>query len=118
MHVKKISLKVPGRGSPLHVPPSGVPMERDALSPEPMVYSFIYVCWSSQKGPLPRNAGKTYSHCPQSPTQMEGHNGVCPGSTRGSLMTQLSVPQCHAAFSTIAYTLAWVDQSLGNQRVS
>jgi hypothetical protein len=26
--------------------PNRVPMERDAPSPEPMIYSFIYICWS------------------------------------------------------------------------
>ena len=32
-----------------------VPKERDALSPEPMVYSFIYVCQSPQKRAFPQN---------------------------------------------------------------
>ena len=39
------------------------------------------------------------------------YNGVRPGSPRGSLTTLLSLSQCHAAFSTIPPTLAWVDQS-------
>jgi len=47
------------RDPPLYVPPNRVPMERDAPSPEPMVYSFIYICLSSQKRPLPQNAEKT-----------------------------------------------------------
>ena len=38
--------------------PSRVPMERDTLSPEPMVYLFIYICQSPQKGPLPQNGEK------------------------------------------------------------
>jgi hypothetical protein len=46
------------------------------------------------------------------------YNGVRPGSPRGSLTTLLSLPQCHAAFGTIASTLAWVDQSPVSQRVS
>jgi len=39
------------------------------------------------------------------------YNGVRPGSPRLSFMTLQSLPQCHAAFSTILFTLAWIDQS-------
>ena len=39
------------------------------------------------------------------------YNGVQPGSPRGSFMTLLLLPQCHAAFSMILSTLVWVDQS-------
>jgi len=45
------------------------------------------------------------------------YNGVWPGSPRGSLMTLLSLPQCHAALSTIPSTLAWVDHSPVSQHV-
>ena len=38
--------------------PNRFPIERGAPSPEPMVYSFIYIYWSPQKGVLPRNSGK------------------------------------------------------------
>ena len=46
------------------------------------------------------------------------HNGVRPGFSSGSLMTLLSLPQCHVAFSSIPSTLAWVDQSPSSQCVS
>ena len=46
------------------------------------------------------------------------HNGVRPGSPRGSLTTLLSVPQCHTALSMIPSTLAWVDQRPVSQPVS
>ena len=46
-----------------------------------------------------------------------GRKGVRPGSPRGPFTTLLSLPQCHAAFSTIPSTLAWVDQSPVSQRV-
>jgi hypothetical protein len=36
-------LKVPGKGAPIHVPPTG-PLGRHAPFPEPMVYSFIHIC--------------------------------------------------------------------------
>jgi len=39
------------------------------------------------------------------------HNEVWPGPPRGSFMTLLLVPLCHAAFSTILSTLTWIDQS-------
>jgi hypothetical protein len=45
---------------------------------------------------------KAYIHC---------------GSPRGSLMILLSLLHCHAAFSMIPSTLAWVDQSPVSQRV-
>ena len=97
--------------------PNRVPMDRDTLSPEPMDYSFIYVCQSPKRNP-PMKRGKTLSlstepHADGRPT----YNGVRPGSRRGSFKTLLSLPQCHAAFGTIPSTLAWVDQSLVSQRV-
>jgi hypothetical protein len=61
--------------SPVREPPPCSPnrfsVERGALSPEPMVYSFIYICWSLQKV-LPWYVGKTYGRRPQSPTRTEG----------------------------------------------
>jgi len=46
------------------------------------------------------------------------YNGVRSASTRGSLATLLSLPQCHTALGTIPSTLAWVDQNPVSQRVS
>jgi hypothetical protein len=51
IHVKKSPSKSPVRKPPSMFP-KRVPMERDALFPEPMVYSFIYIYWSPQKGAL------------------------------------------------------------------
>jgi len=54
----------------------------------------------------------------ESPVKEPYHeNGVWPGSPRGSFMTLLSLHRCHAAFSTITSTLAWVDQSPVSQHV-
>jgi hypothetical protein len=39
------------------------------------------------------------------------YNGVRPVDPRGLLTTLLSLPQCHAALSTIPSTLAWVDRT-------
>jgi hypothetical protein len=38
--------------------PTRVPMDRDTPSPVPLVYLFMYVCWSPQKGALPQNGEK------------------------------------------------------------
>jgi hypothetical protein len=46
------------------------------------------------------------------------YNGVQPGSPMWLLTPLLILPQCHAAFGTIPSTLAWVDQSPVNQRVT
>jgi hypothetical protein len=61
------------RKPPLHVPPKGSPWT-ELLSPEPIVYSliFIYICQSVQQRAFQWNEGKTYSHHPRSPTRMEG----------------------------------------------
>jgi hypothetical protein len=58
--------------------PNRVPMERDAPSPEPVVYSFIYIWQSPQLQSPPAKVAKTYGHHPQSPTWTEGlHTMVC-----------------------------------------
>jgi hypothetical protein len=77
-----------------------------------MVYSFVYMFESPFKETFHENGKNirspyTRSHVDRRPT----YNGVRPGSTKGSFSTLLSLPQCHAVFSTIPSTLAWVDQS-------
>jgi hypothetical protein len=39
------------------------------------------------------------------------HDRVLPGAPKGSFVTLLSPPQCHAAFGTMSHTFAVVDQS-------
>jgi hypothetical protein len=94
-------------------------MERDAPSPEPMVYSFIYICQDSLvKEPSPENGENIRSPAMQPHVERRPiYNVVQPGSPRGLLTMLLSLPQCHAAFSTIFSTLAWIDQSPVSQRV-
>jgi len=88
--------------------PNRVPMDKDTLSPEPLViHSFMYVCRSSQKGALLHmgeniRSPSTEPHADGRPT----YSGVRPGPPRGSLMTLLSLPQCHAALGTIPSALA------------
>jgi hypothetical protein len=63
--------------------------------------------------------GETYGYHPWSSMWTEGltYIGVWPGSPWGSFTTLLSLPQCHAAFSMIPSTLAWVDQSSVSQHL-
>ena len=76
------------------------------------IHSFMYVCQSPQKGAL-LHMGKNIRSPSMEPYAVgrPTYNGVRPGSPRGLLMKPLSLTQCHAAFSTIPSTLAWVDQS-------
>jgi len=115
-----LSLKVPGKGAPPPCSPNRVPMERDALSPDPMVYSFIYICQSPQLRSPSTKWGKTYSQHPRSHTQMKGlHTVGWAWFPKGIVTTLPSLPQCLlAAFSIIPCTLAWVDQSPISQHVS
>ena len=59
-------------------------------------------------------SSSTEPHTDRRPT----YSGVQPGSPRGSLLTLLSLPQCHAALGTIPCILAWVDQCPISHRVS
>ena len=52
--------------------PNKVPVEKDASSPDPMVYSFIYICESPHLRNPTTKWGKTYGYRPQSPTRTEG----------------------------------------------
>ena len=74
-------------------------MERDALFPEPVVYSLINISHNIQSPSM-------QPHVDGRPT----YNRVPPDSPRGSF-TMLSLPQCHAGFSMIPSTSAWVEQS-------
>ena len=102
--------------------PNRVHMDRESASTEPLVYLFIYSHMSpevTKKGAL-LHMGKnikspsTEPHANVRPT----YNRGWPGSARGSLMTLQSLPQCHAALSTIPSTLVCVDQSPIGQHVS
>jgi len=51
--------------------PNKVRMERDAPSPEPMVYLFIYIRRSPRLRSRSTKTGKTYGHRPRSPMRTE-----------------------------------------------
>ena len=103
-----LSLKVRGKGAPLHFPQQGPYGEGYSVSGANDL--FIQLCLNPQVRSPPTKVGKTYGHCPQSPMQTEGLHtmgcGLVPQGDR--FMTLVSPPQCHAAFSTVPSTLAWV----------
>ena len=65
LSIKVLSNRAPSMSS------KRVPMDRDALSPEPMVYSFTYISRNPIKKPSHEMWGK-HSHRSCSPTQMKG----------------------------------------------
>ena len=94
-----LSLIVPSKGAPSMFP-NGVPMDRNTHHQSHWsIYSFIHVCLPCPQKEALLHMGKnirspsTEPHAYIRPT----YNGVQPGSPRGSLMTLLSLPQCHAA---------------------
>ena len=115
-----LSLKVSGKWTP--TPRSllrSLWREKLHLQSQWFILSFMYV-GVPNKEPSHEKTGKniwppsTEPHVDGRPT----YNGVRPSSPRGSLTTMLSLPQCHAAFSTIPSTLVLVDQSPVSQPVS
>jgi hypothetical protein len=100
-----LSFKVPSKEAPFPCSPSGVPMEKDAPSPQPIVYSFIYISESPVKKLSHVTGRKMWS--PSMNRQVDRrptHDGVLPHSPQRSFTTLLSLPQCHAALSTIPST--------------
>ena len=105
--------------------PNLVPMDRDTppldhWSVYLFIHSFIHVCQPDSPKRSPPTHGENI-RSPSTEPHADGrpaYNVVRPGSPRGSLMTLLSLPQCHAALCTIPSTLAWVDHSPVSQRVS
>ena len=89
----QLSLKVPGNGVPLHVPTVGAPNERDALPPEPIIYSLSLNSFqlrsSSTKWGQNICLPSMEPHTDRRPT----YNGLCPSSPRESFTTLLSLPQ-------------------------
>jgi len=109
--ITHLSLKVPGKGVPLCVAPAGS-LWRERCSVFKACALFIHFCQSPQLRTPPHEMGEnkrslsTEPHADGRPTC----NGVWSGSPRGSFTTIQSLPQCHAVFSTIPSTLAWVDR--------
>ena len=90
-----LSLKLPVKGAPLHVPPR-VTQRREMLSLRRQWFILSLISLSPQL----RSPSTKWRKNIRSPSK-EPHvyNGVRPGSPRGSLMTLQSLPHCHVAFS-------------------
>jgi hypothetical protein len=94
--------------------PKRVPMERKNPFPKPMVTVFINAYWSPWKRSLLQYGEKHKFTVHAAP---HGQKAYIQWVRPCSLMTLLSLSQCHAAFSTISSTLGWVEQSLVRQCV-
>jgi hypothetical protein len=80
--------------------------------------SFIHIFHSPHLRSSPTKMGESTVTIHKTPHGRRPlYNGVGPGSTWGSFTSLPSLPQCHAAFSTIPSTFAWVHQSFVSQRV-
>ena len=112
-----VSKKKPSK-SPVREPLSmfsqqGLYGERCFVSRANGLFIHFYLSESPKRSP-PTKCGEnihspsTEPHADRRPT----YNELQPGSPRGSFTTLLSLPQCHAAFSTIPSILAWLYQSL------
>jgi len=99
-------------------------MHRNTASLDPKNYLFIYFSFIHvYLLQSPKRSTSTYGEKTSSPSTEPHADGrptnkwVWPGSLRGSLSSLLSLPQCHAAVSTIHSTLARIDQSSVGGRV-
>jgi hypothetical protein len=108
----------PWKMSPLHVLQQGPYGERSFISRDNALFVHLYPSESPLRSPPMKNTEYVWS------PSMEPHvnrrhtyNGVQPGSPGGSFMTQQSLHQCHAAFSTIPSTLVSVAQRPISRRV-
>ena len=84
------------------------------------IHLFMYVCRSPQKGALLHTYGEKHKVTVHgAPHRRKAYiQWDLAWFPKGIVMTLLSLPQCHAAFSTIPSTLAWVDQGHVSQHVS
>jgi hypothetical protein len=83
-------------------------------------HSFKYVCWSPQKGAhLNTYWEKHKVTVHRAPRRWKAYIQWCTAwFPKGIITTLLSVPQLHAAFGMIPFTLSWVDQNPVSQHVS
>jgi len=99
--------------------PKRVPMESDAPSPEPVVYSFIYIRQSPQLRSPSSKMGKHTVTVHGAPSGRKAYiQWGAAWFPKGIVYNTAVTTQYHAAFSTTPSTLVWVDQSPVSQRVS
>jgi hypothetical protein len=101
-----ISLKVPCKAAP-SMYPQQCPYAETLRLHSHCFFIHLHLLQSPVEEPS-HEKGETYGHRPRSPTWTEGlHRVGCSLVPQGNHLC----PQCHAAFSTVTSTLAWVDQS-------
>jgi hypothetical protein len=99
--------------------PNRVPMEREASSPEPMVYSFIHSFISVRvpnTEPSHKKGGGYLVTVHGAPRGWKAYIrwGAVGFPKWGIVYDTAGSTKCHAVFSTIPSTLAWVDHSSVN----
>jgi hypothetical protein len=117
--VKELPPRPPPRSLCREVPHQGPYGERSFISRANGLFIHLYLSESPIRSPPTKNGRNIWS--PSAEPHVDGrptYNEVRPGSLRGSFKTLQSLPQCHAGFSTIPSTLAWVYQSPVSQHVS
>jgi len=114
--------KVSGKWAPLHVPHQGPYGERSFISRANglLIYSFISVTVPSTELSHKKKRVKYLVTVHGAPRGQKAYIqwGAAWFPNWGSFTTLQCLPPCHAAFNTIPYTLAWVDQSPVSRHVS
>ena len=91
--------------------PNRVPIENEAPSSEPLVYSFIYIRQRPQLRSPSTKIGNTVTvHGAQRRRKAHIQWGAA-RFPKGIVCDTAVTTQCHAAFSTTPSTLAWVDKA-------
>ena len=113
-----LSNRVPSTGAPFLLPYK-VPMDRETLSPEPLVY-LIHVCLpESPRRSLLQNGEKRKVTIHGAPCRQKAYIqwGVA-WFPKGIVYNTVVTPHCHAALGAIPSTIAWIDQSPVSRCVS
>jgi hypothetical protein len=116
--MSKKTLHVRGKGGPLHVPQQVLYGERCSIYRAYELLIHLYLLESPKRSP-PMKCGENAVIVRVAPRWQKAYiQWGMAWFPKGILTTLLSLPHCHATFSTIPSTLAWVDHSPVSQRAS
>jgi hypothetical protein len=113
-----LSLEVPSKGTPSMIAQEGPYVERFSVYTANGLFIHSYLSEYPLKEFSQETEGRHTVTAHGALSRWNTYNEVWPGSPRGSFTTLQLLPQCHAGFSTIPFTSAWVDQSPVRQGVS
>ena len=118
MYVKKKIPQSPQQGAPSMFPQQGLYGERCTISRANGLFIHLYLSESPKRSSLTKREENIRSPSTEPPCRLKAYKQwVVAWFPMGIVTTLLSLPQYHAAFSTIPSTLAWVDQRPISQRV-